>query len=210
MAKAVTTSTASSTRHARQTPTIQRYPNTKHHTCIARRVTAGLCAGEHVRGRVRRFALLSRSSDLASPYGLGRLKGSLYCMFALPFNAGLLMLSSTQPVQAANPQLVLLDTGNTAVLQSLRQLNKAKDRFGTQDPPAALSSRFTVSTSSCSLGVQVVAVKPAEQHVYCVPTRRNDQESHLSSTFWISIVGEPLPVGSRGASAAYYLQGGCL
>lgn len=58
--------------------------------------------------------------------------------------AGLLLLGSTQPAQAAVPaQLVLMDTGNTAVVQSLRQLNKAKDRFGSQDPPAALSSRFT-------------------------------------------------------------------
>jgi hypothetical protein len=63
-------------------------------------------------------------------------------------HAGLVLLGNTQPAQAVEPQLVLLDTGNTAVLQSLRQLNKTKDRFGTQDPPAALSSRFNVSTSS--------------------------------------------------------------
>lgn len=67
-------------------------------------------------------------------------------------NAGLLLLSSAQPAQAAAPELVLLDTSNTAVLQSLRQLNKAKNRFGSEDPPAALSSRFNVSTSICSLG----------------------------------------------------------
>ncbi|KAF6256027.1 hypothetical protein COO60DRAFT_1531399, partial [Scenedesmus sp. NREL 46B-D3] len=63
--------------------------------------------------------------------------------------AGLLLLGGTQPAQAAvsrHSQLVLLDTSNTAVLQSLKQLNKAKDRFGSQAPPAALNSRFMGAT----------------------------------------------------------------
>eukprot|EP00882_Tetradesmus_deserticola_P023427 GHRQ01025493.1.p1 GENE.GHRQ01025493.1~~GHRQ01025493.1.p1 ORF type:complete len:205 (+),score=40.82 GHRQ01025493.1:554-1168(+) len=60
--------------------------------------------------------------------------------------AGLLLLGGTHPAQAAvtpHSQPVLMDTSNTAVMQSLRQLKRTKDRFSSQDPPAALSSRFT-------------------------------------------------------------------
>ena len=67
MTKAVTTSRAASTRQARQTPTARSYPTQEHHKHLFSRVTAGLCTGQQVRLRVRRFAFPWRSSVLALP-----------------------------------------------------------------------------------------------------------------------------------------------
>lgn len=147
----VITSTAGNTRQAHyQKPTIQNCPSVYNRRYITSRITGGLCAGGYVRLRLGRLACLSRSCDQLHLATF--VEWAVTSMFMLP--AGLLLLGGTQPAQAAvsrHSQLVLLDTSNTAVLQSLKQLNKAKDRFGSQAPPAALSSRFIVSFTSCSL-----------------------------------------------------------
>eukprot|EP00878_Enallax_costatus_P039043 GHUV01044559.1.p1 GENE.GHUV01044559.1~~GHUV01044559.1.p1 ORF type:complete len:235 (+),score=31.06 GHUV01044559.1:213-917(+) len=55
--------------------------------------------------------------------------------------AGMLFLC--QPAQASqSQQLVLLDSGNTAILGDLKRLTKTKQRFGTQEPTSVLSGRF--------------------------------------------------------------------
>eukprot|EP00878_Enallax_costatus_P045602 GHUV01055024.1.p1 GENE.GHUV01055024.1~~GHUV01055024.1.p1 ORF type:complete len:153 (+),score=30.38 GHUV01055024.1:224-682(+) len=53
------------------------------------------------------------------------------------------MLFLCQPAQASqSQQLVLLDSGNTAILGDLKRLTKTKQRFGTQEPTSVLSGRF--------------------------------------------------------------------